>query len=447
MYFCKYKKDIFILLIANIGAIMDILKTKMAENIAVLRAEHKSLSKEHGDVHVADVTIGQVLGGMRGIPALLCDTSTVFPDEGLRIRNIPILDLTEATPEDVFYLLCSGEKPNEESSAEIKELFAAHSEVPEYVWNVLEAMPKDSHPMAMLNTAILAMEGESKFRAAYEAGTPKDQLWKAMLEDSLILLARITSVAAGVYRLRFNKGERIAPRKDLDWSANFANMLGLSDGQDKFADLVRMYLVLHSDHEAGNVSAATSHTVGSALSDVYYAVSAGLNGLAGPLHGLANQECLRFVMDTMTELGGVPSEEQLTAFTWARLNGGQVIPGYGHAVLRVQDPRFTAFYNFGKQYCSHDDVFQTIDLLYHVAPKVLTEQGKAKNVWPNVDAASGALLYHFGLTEFQFYTVMFAVSRAMGLCAQLTLNRGIMSPIVRPNALTTDRLKEIAAGK
>lgn len=325
-------------------------------------------------------------------------------------------------------------------------MFASQSEVPQYVWDVLEAMPKDSHPMAMFNTAILVMEHESKFRRAYDAGTSKDMLWIPMLEDCITLLSRVTTVAAGIYRMRFNKGERIAPKAGLDWSGNFAHMLGLSaDGKDAFADLIRMYLVLHSDHGAGNVSAMTASTVGSALSDVYYSLSAGLNGLAGPLHGLANQECLKFVMDIHNEFGGVPSDEQLTQFLWNKLNSGQVVPGYGHAVLRVTDPRFTAFYNFGRENCSDDISFQIVEALFRIAPGVLTEHGKAKSVWPNVDAASGALLSHYGMTEYDFYTVMFGVSRALGICSQAILNRAALAPIIRPKGMPFAKLKDLVA--
>ncbi len=409
-----------------------------------VRNERRTLAKEKGEVKIDSVTVAQVLGGMRGVPALVCDTSTVVPDEGLRIRNIPVLELTNHYPEDVFYLLCTGSFPEGTAREEIRSMFASSSEVPDYVWRVLEAMPKDSHPMAMFNTAVLAMEYESKFRQAYDEGTAKDQLWIPMLEDCITLLSRLTTVAAGIYRMRFNKGERIAPRTDLDWSANFAHMLGLSDGNDQFANLVRMYLVLHSDHGAGNVSAMTASTVGSALSDIYYSLSAGLNGLAGPLHGLANQECLAFVTEIREKFNGVPSDEELAQFLWDTLNSGQVVPGYGHAVLRVTDPRFTAFFNFGQQHCPDDVNFRIVESVFRIAPKVLTEQGKAKNVWPNVDAASGALLYHYGMTEYDFYTVMFGVSRALGICSQSILNRAALAPIIRPKGMPFSKLQQAA---
>jgi citrate synthase len=421
---------------------MDLFKARLDEKLPQLRAERTSLLKEHGDSQITTVAIEQVLGGMRAVPALLCETSSVSADEGLRIRNIPILELTTQSPEDIFFLLCTGSLPNDEERAEISAAFAAKAHVPDSVWNVLKALPKDTHPMVMLSIGILAMEKYSAFRSAYEAGASKDDLWKATLEDCIALLGSVTTIAAGIYRIRFDKGELIEPTAGLDWSANFAKMLGVSNDKS-WEDLVRLYLVLHSDHEGGNVSAMTSHVVSSALSDVFYSVSAGLNGLAGPLHGLANQECLRFIMDLREEFGGVPSDEALREYCFKRLAGGQVIPGYGHAVLRVTDPRFTAFYNFADSHDLNDDNVQFMKKLFKIVPEVLTEQGKAKNPWPNVDAASGSLLYYYGMKEFEFYTVMFGVSRAMGICSQILVHRMLGSSIVRPKSMTFAELRSM----
>lgn len=421
---------------------MDLFKARLDEKLPQLRAERTSLLKEHGDSQITTVAIEQVLGGMRAVPALLCETSSVSADEGLRIRNIPILDLTTQSPEDIFFLLCTGSLPNDAERTEISAAFAAKAHVPESVWNVLKALPEDTHPMVMLSIGILAMEKYSAFRSAYEAGASKDDLWKATLEDCITLLGSVTTIAAGIYRIRFDKGELIAPTVGLDWSANFAKMLGVSNDKS-WEELVRLYLVLHSDHEGGNVSAMSSHVVSSALSDVFYSVSAGLNGLAGPLHGLANQECLRFIMDLREEFGGVPSDEALRDYCFKRLAGGQVIPGYGHAVLRVTDPRFTAFYNFAESHNLNDDNVQFMKKLFKIVPEVLTEQGKAKNPWPNIDAASGSLLYYYGMKEFEFYTVMFGVSRAMGICSQILVHRMLGSSIVRPKSMTFAELRSM----
>jgi len=226
----------------------------------------------------------------------------------------------------------------------------------------------------------------------------------------------------------------------LDWSGNFAHMLGIEG--DDFKKLMRLYLMLHCDHEGGNVSAFSGLTVASALSSPFLSVAAGLNGLAGPLHGLANQECLKFVLEVRDHFDGAPSQEELKQFCWDRLDNGRVIPGYGHAVLRCPDPRYTAFIEFGKKHIKDDDVFSIVSTLFDVVPPVLQEQGKAKNPWPNVDAASGSLLYYYGLTEFNYYTVLFSISRSMGMIAQMVINRAMGIPITRPKSVTTEWIKQ-----
>jgi citrate synthase len=420
---------------------MTTIQAALAKNIPKWREEVRTLIKEHGNEKVSEVTLRQAYGGMRGVKCMVCDTSEVPPDQGLLVRGTPIGQLTNSTPEDIFYLLCTGEMPGTGEVEALRKDFSDRSQVPDYVWTVLEAMPADSHPMCMLDTAILVMERESKFRQEYTEGLKKEDYWKPTLEDALTLLARLPAVAAGVYRIRFDKGKPIDPRKDLDWAGNFAHMLGIKDPSGEFADCIRLYLVLHCDHEGGNVSAHACHLVASALSDTYYAVSAGLNGLSGPLHGLANQECLGWILRVQEKFGGVPTDEQLTEFAWETLKAGKVIPGYGHAVLRVTDPRFTALREFGMKHFPDDPVMTIVDKVYRIVPEVLKEHGKAKNPWPNVDAGSGALLYHYGLREFPYYTVMFSVSRALGMCAQMVIDRALGEPIERPKSVTTDWLK------
>ncbi len=417
------------------------LQEKMASQIPALRQEVAALVKEHGNKVISEVNVGQAFGGMRGVKGLVCDTSVVEPDTGLVIRNIPIGKLADKLPEEVFYLLCTGELPDAATLADLQSDLRARAQVPAYVWAVLKAMPADSHPMTMFDTAILVLERESVFRRRYSEGMKKDEYWITALEDSLQLIAKLPAVAAGIYRLHYGKGDPIPSNPKLDWGADYAHMLGIPDPTGQFANLMRLYLTLHSDHEGGNVSAFTCHTVGSALSDPYYAVSAGMNGLAGPLHGLANQECLGFVLEMITKFKGVPTDEQLRQYCWDRLKSGQVIPGYGHAVLRITDPRFTAFHDFGARVCAGDDMFKMVDAIFRIVPGVLKEQGKAKDPWPNVDAISGSLLYHYGLTEFDYYTVLFGVSRALGMCSQLVINRALGIPITRPKSVSTEWLK------
>lgn len=421
------------------------IKMKLMNKIPLWREEIKNLVKNYGDKVISEVTVAQVYGGMRGVKALVCDTSEVPPDKGLLIRNIPIAQLKNKLPEEILFLLITGELPTKDELEGVKSNLKSRGDVPEYVWNTLRALPGDSHPMVMLSVAILAMEKESLFRKKYTEGLKKEEYWEWTLEDSLNLLAKLPAIAAGIYRMRFNKGPLINSDPNLDWAGDYAHMLGIPDPQGEFKNLMRLYMVLHSDHEGGNVSAHTCHCVGSALSDPYYAVSAGLNGLAGPLHGLANQECLDWLIKVREKFKGVPSDENLRQFAWDTLNSGKVIPGYGHAVLRITDPRFDAFYEFGARVCPDDEIYQIMAKVFKIVPDVLKEQGKAKDPWPNVDAASGTLLYHFGLTEFEYYTVLFGVSRAMGMCAQLIVSRALGEAIERPKSVTTEWIKTTVA--
>ena len=418
------------------------LYNTLEEKIPVWRDDVGSLLKNNGSSVISEVTLTQAYGGMRGVKGLVCDTSSVSPDTGLIIRGKPLLDIIDILPEQVFFLLLADEMPDEDALTNLQSQLSEHAVVPDYIWTILNSMPEDSHPMAMLNTAVLAMEKESVFRKNYDKGMSKEDFWKPMLEDGLSLIAKLPAIGAGVYRIRFQKSGLIEPDGSLDWGANFAHMLGLNDPDGNVKKLMRLYLMLHCDHEGGNASAFTSLTIGSTLSDLYYAVSGGLNALAGPLHGLANQECLKFVLEIRDKFGGAPSRDELEQLCWDRLKNGRVIPGYGHAVLRCPDPRFTAFMNFGKEHIENDDVFHIVETLFDVVPEVLKKHGKAKNPWPNVDAASGALLYHYGLREFSYYTVLFSISRSMGIISQIVINRALGIPIMRPKSVTTKWLKD-----
>mgnify|MGYP001183593168 CR=1 FL=1 len=422
-----------------------ILKDKLTSQLPALREEAKTLSKNFGTKVMDQVVLEQIYGGMRGIKGLVCDTSSVGLDTGLIIRGIPILQLTDKLPEEVFYLLLTGELPNEEALKDLQSDLNKRSEVPPYVWDVLNSLPKDTHPMVMLSTAIMAMEKESEFRKNYDEGTAKDKLWEPMFDDCLNIIARSTQIAAFIYRKCFNKGDMIPPDPSLDWAANFAHMLGIKDEDGSFKKLMRLYLVLHSDHESGNVSAFTCQVVSSALSDAYYSMSAALNGLAGPLHGLANQECLRFILKMRETIGHAPSDEEVRNYCQILLDSGKVVSGYGHAVLRITDPRFTAFLNWGKEHIPDDETFRMVGQLFNIVPDLLMKQGKAKDPWPNVDAGSGSLLYHYGMTEYKFYTVLFGVSRILGFAAQLTIARAMQFPLIRPKSVTTEWIKKQAA--
>jgi len=288
----------------------------------------------------------------------------------------------------------------------------------------------------------VAMQRESIFAQKYAAGGyKKTEYWDATFEDASNLLARLPTIGAYIYRMKFRSDTPIAPDANLDWGGNFAHMMGVPKPYD---DVSRMYFILHSDHESGNVSAHTVHLVASALSDAYFALSAGINGLAGPLHGLANEEVLRWVQKFMDGLGGKePTKEVIREALLETLKTG-VIPGYGHAVLRKTDPRYTAQREFCLKHLPDYPLFKVVSMIFEVAPGVLMEQGKAKNPWPNVDAQSGVIQWYYGVREYSFYTVLFGIGRAIGTLANIVWDRGLGYPIERPKSLTTAMLEDAA---
>lgn len=434
---------------------MSQLKETLLKKIEGHRPRTTKLLKEHGDVKLSDVSIAQAIGGIRGVKCLVTDISYLDPFEGIRFRGYTIPEAMEALPkpegkdypyvEAHWYLLLTGEIPTAEQTHEVVEEFKKRAEIPQYVFDVLRAMPPDAHPMSMFSAAIVAMQRESEFLKRYNEGMSKMDYWDPMYEDASNLLARLPRLAAFIYRLKYKNGEMIDPDPNLDMGGNFAHMMGIDPPYD---DVARMYFILHSDHESGNVSAHATHLVASALSDAYYALSAGINGLAGPLHGLANQEVLRWTQNFMDKLGGeLPTEEQLKEALWDTLNSGQVIPGYGHAVLRKTDPRYTAQREFCLEHLPDYPLFKLISMIYDVTPDILKEQGKAKNPWPNVDAQSGVVQWYYGVTEYDFYTVLFGVGRAIGVLANIVWDRALGYPIERPKSVTTDMLEEAAGIK
>ena len=430
---------------------MSILKKKLAHRISIVREEVQAVLAHHGEQAVSEVTVAQAYGGMRGVKCLVTETSEVDPYEGIRFRGYNIPEIREKLPkapgaeqplpEGLFCLLLTGEMPSSEEVAEISADWRREETLPDYVKDALDAMPADTHPMTQFSMGILALQRESIFASRYKEGMAKTEYWDALFDDTLRLLGRLPVLAAYIYRRNYKNGEHIpSAGPGLDWAANLAHMLGVE--KEEFRELMRLYLTIHADHEGGNVSAHATHLVGSALSDPYLSLSAGINGLAGPLHGLANQEVTRWILSAKEKLGGgVPSKEQLTQYIWDTLNSGRVVPGYGHGVLRATDPRYMAQREFAMQHLPDDENFKIVQLLFELVPEILKQHGKAKNPWPNVDAHSGCLLVYYGVVEYDFYTVLFGVSRAIGVLASLIWDRALGLPLERPKSVTTDWIR------
>jgi citrate synthase len=430
---------------------MGIIKDRFKAKADIAAAEIKDIIKTHGNKKIGEVTLSQAYQGMRGITGLVTETSLLDAQEGIRFRGYSIPELQdklpkapgggEPLPEGLFYLMLVGELPTEEDANHITSVWQRRSHVPNHVFHTIDALPVNTHPMTMFVTAVMALQTESNFAKEYARGINKKDYWNPIYDDAMDLIARLPRIAAYIYRRKYKNGEHIQPNGLLDWSGNLAHMMGFQD--ESFKELMRLYMTIHADHEGGNVSAHTTHLVGSALSDPYLSYAAGMNGLAGPLHGLANQEVIKWIFEMQAELGtDDPTKEQISDYVQKTLASGKVVPGYGHAVLRKTDPRFTAQMEFGKKHMPDDKLVNTVWKIYDTVPPILESLGKVKNPWPNVDAHSGALLVHYGLVEYEFYTVLFAVSRALGVLASLCWDRALGFPIERPKSVTTEAVKQ-----
>lgn len=426
------------------------LHKRMKEIVPTKVQEFKDIRAKYGEHKISEITVGQVLGGMRGMPGIFYETSKLNAQKGILYRNHNLFDLCnelkhknsqEPLPEALIWYLFTGEIPNQSQVESMINEVNKRSSLPKETEDLIKSLPRDLHPMTQLSMGVLSMQRNSHFAKAYREGVGKGKYWEPYFEDSLDLISKLPRLAALIYNHTFKNGQATPEiNHHSHMSQNFANMLGISN--EGFENILSHYLVLHADHEGGNVSAHTVHLVGSALSDPYLSYSAGLNGLAGPLHGLANQEVLRWLLDCQVALGNNPTDEALSKYVKDTLASGKVVPGYGHAVLREVDPRYTIQIQIGDKYLPNNELFKLVKQCLRVVPKILGETGKVKNPWPNVDCSSGVLLYYYGLKEFDFYTVMFGVSRAIGTLSMLTWSRAYGLPIERPNSITLDWIKE-----
>ncbi|WP_336515829.1 citrate (Si)-synthase, eukaryotic [Pollutibacter soli] len=435
---------------------MEEIKDRFKVKAEELGAEIKEILKTHGKKKIGEVTLSQIYQGMRGITGLVTETSLLDANEGIRFRGYSIPELqkdlpkakggSEPLPEGLFYLMLVGDMPTEADVNMLTANWQRRSHVPNYVFDTIEALPVSAHPMTQFVVGIMALQTGSQFAKKYAEGMNKKDYWSATFDDTMDLIARLPRIAAYIYRRKYKNGDHIQPNGLLDWAGNFAHMMGYND--ESFKELMRLYMTIHADHEGGNVSAHTTHLVGSALSDPFLSLAAGMNGLAGPLHGLANQEVIKWIFEMRKELDvELPTKKQVETYVKKTLGEGKVVPGYGHAVLRKTDPRFSAQMEFGKKHMPNDPLVKTVWRIYETVPDILSSLGKVKNPWPNVDAHSGALLVHYGMVEYEFYTVLFGVSRALGVLASLCWDRALGFALERPKSVTTELVKSWLDGK
>ncbi|KAL1636391.1 citrate synthase [Diplodia intermedia] len=436
------------------------LKETLAKVIPAKRELLKKV-KSHADKKIGDLKVENTLGGMRGLKAMVWEGSVLDANEGIRFHGRTIKDCqevlpkgtsgTEMLPEAMFWLLLTGEVPTTSQVRKLSRELAEKAAIPAFVSKMLDDFPKDLHPMTQFACAVSALNYESKFAKLYEQGLNKAEYWEPTFDDVISLLAKLPTIAAKIYQNAYRGGGSLPAEVDLnqDWSYNFAAMLGKGGKENEgFQDLLRLYLALHGDHEGGNVSAHATHLVGSALSDPFLSYSAGLQGLAGPLHGLAAQEVLRWIIQMKEAIPNDFTESHIKEYLWTTLKSGRVIPGYGHAVLRKPDPRFQALMDFAsaRPEIANDPVFRLVKANSEIAPGVLTEHGKTKNPFPNVDSSSGVLFHYYGFKETLYYTATFGVSRGLGPLAQLIWDRALGLPIERPKSINLEGILKQVGG-
>ena len=377
--------------------------------------------------HLLDLTEAHLDIGMRGVPVGTCRTSFVTPGEGVHYCGYPITELAGMLPEDVVYLLHNKELPNAEQSQAFRQDLARRATMPGDLGPIFSALPKDGHPMDWLAVGIQTL-------GMWDCTND----WK---EDALNLVARMPRMLGLLFRYRDGRGDNI-PEDDTSLSMveRFTNTLELDVDQAKLTRVLSVYLVLHMDHGGGNLSTFVGKAVASGHATLYSAMASSMNALSGPLHGRANQSCLEFVLRV-----GTSDSDKVEEFVRGELAAGRPVFGFGHAVLRAEDPRATAQFALGEEICPDDENFKIIRTLREVAPRVLAENPKISNPNANVDIASGALLHHVGLKDPSYYTTFFGWARVAGIGAQIFDERVVMRngkgvPIYRPKYFARDQV-------
>ena len=415
---------------------MNLLEQKLEAQFTQQRNEIARLKREYGRHAISDVTVAQLYGGMRGITSVVCDTSEVHPQMGLIIRGRPVKELAGINASECFWLLLTGELPTEDEGKQFAEYVM--EKTGQLGRRLIDAgqpgrgFQLGQHPVVRLCLLFQSLQHHSQLLNSYYS-TPRDQHWRLVLDDALDIYVALSITVA----LLYNQQTGI----DL-----FRFMADSEFGTDQLFQLTDLYILAHCDHEGSNACALACRTAASTLADPYLALTAGWRALAGPIHGLASQVCIEFIDELRAKLGDAPSDNALAAEVQARIAGGKVIPGFGHAVLRAMDPRYELLHAFGMQHFPDDPALRIADGLLRVVPPQLQATGKVANPWPNVDGISGAIMQHYGLTDYRWLTVLFAACMSLGLLAQMVISRGLGEPIVHPKAITPELLRRRVEG-
>lgn len=369
--------------------------------------------------------------GMRGYPVGYCTTSSVDPVKGLFYVGQPVSAMGQKSPEEVIYLLYQGKEATPAELERFKADLRKRSPLSPQTIQAIRLLPRQGHPMKLFCSALLIcgmFEGVGDYR-----------------EDGLNMVAKIPELAAVVINHHAGWGGTRPSRPELGYMENFTQMVNIPGANVAALTIVfRLFNILHYDHGGGNLSAFVGKAVASGLADLHESLIAAMAGLAGPRHGKANQDCLHFVQEVLEELGDQASEADVEGLIRRRLDQGGLIFGFGHAVLRVEDPRATMLYAFAQQHYAQNPVIKMAALLRLVGTKVLKENPKISNPYPNIDAISGALLAAAGFPFPQYFTVLFGLARVVGISRQIVYERceareGKGTPIVRPKYLYKQR--------
>ncbi len=372
-----------------------------------------------------EITEAHLDTGLRGYPVGTCRTSSVDPMKGVTYAGYTLDDLIDLPAEDVVYLLVNKELPAADQRAALRADMARRSAIDPAVFHALKALPKEGHPMEWLIAGLnlLGMTG-------------KTGDWK---EDALNVIARISTLVAAIFRIREGWGDPIEPDPDLSFADNFAHMLGMDDAPEVLSDYLRMFYIMHMDHGGGNLSTFVGKSVASGKADMYASLCGAMAALYGPRHGRANQECLRFVKSI-----GTTDPDEVDAKVRSILAEGGLVYGFGHAVLRAEDPRARIQYGFAQEHFADNDLVKTALALRTAVPAILKENPRIKNPYPNVDAISGTIMTACGLTEPEYYTLLFGWSRVAGIAVQIVDERTYPGkkdglPIYRPKYIARDQ--------
>lgn len=373
-----------------------------------------------------EITKDNLETGMRGYPVGYCTTSTVDPVKGLFYAGHPVSEISDWQPEQVIYLLYYGKEGSDKEIKKFSEELKKRSSCSPDLIKAIRQLPRQGHPMKLFCASILLaglFEGKNDYR-----------------EDCLNLIAKIPEIAATVINHHGGWGESKSDQ-NLGYMENFSHMLKVP-GKNKIHlnDIFKLFNILHYDHGGGNLSAFVGKAVASGLEDMYGSIAGAMTALAGPRHGRANQDCLNFVKGLIEEIGENPTPKEVEEAIRTKLNHHELIFGFGHAVLRVEDPRATLFYQIAEKQFPNNPLVKMALLLRREGTKILQENSKISDPYPNVDAISGILLSAAGFPYPDYFTILFGMARVVGISRQIVYERleareGKGTPIVRPKYL------------